>query len=67
MKEILGVQYITSKEASVRFGYSESWFKQRRMNRWPPKFVKIANKGKVLYPLIEIDEWFKKNIILSDE
>lgn len=66
MKNILGVVYMTSKEAEHRYGYSKSWFQQRRMNRWPPKFVKLQNRGKVYYPLVETDEWFKKNIVPSE-
>ncbi len=66
MKEILGVVYMTSKEASSRYGYSDSWFKKRRINRWPPKFVKFNKTGKVLYPLTETDEWFKDNITESE-
>lgn len=66
MKEILGIKYITSKEAAYRYGYSKSWFQQRRMNKFQPKFVKLQNKGKVYYPLNETDDWFKKNIISSE-
>lgn len=66
MKVILGITYMTSKEAASRYGYSDSWFKKRRMNRWPPKFVKLQRKGKVLYPLVETDAWFKDNIVESE-
>jgi phage pi2 protein 07 len=66
MKEILGIKYMSTKEAVNRYGYSQSWFQQRRMNGFQPKFVKIQNKGKVYYPVNETDEWFKKNIISSE-
>lgn len=61
MISILGVQYITEKEASIRYSYSRSWFQARRMNKLEPKFVKL--QGKILYPLAQIDKWFKDHLI----
>lgn len=66
MKEILGIKYLSPKEAEHRYGYSKSWFQQRRMNKCLPVFVKLQNKGKVYYPLNETDDWFRKNIISSE-
>lgn len=59
MIEILGIKYISDKEAAIRYGYSQSWFQRRRYKKLPPPFCKLENKGKVLYPLDETDKWFK--------
>lgn len=61
MIDILGIKYITEKEASLRYGYSTSWFQQKRSQNLPPPFVKL--KGKVLYSLDKLDKWFIKNMI----
>ncbi len=60
MIDIRGKKYINEKEASIRYGYSRSWFKSRRKKHLPPPFIKMENKGKILYPLIELDAWFDK-------
>jgi predicted DNA-binding transcriptional regulator AlpA len=65
MKEILGVQYMTDKEAAVRYGYSQSWFRQRRYDSTGPQYVRLKGKGKAWYPLKETDEWFKKNMVIT--
>lgn len=66
MIKILGTEYITDKEAAQRYGYSQSWFQQRRCKNLPPMFVKLQGKGKVFYPLDATDQWFRQNIIPSD-
>jgi hypothetical protein len=65
--EIDGVKYMTQKEASYRYGFSQSWFKDKRLKKKPPISFKLRNKGKALYPLIETDKWFKENIISSED
>jgi hypothetical protein len=67
MIDLLGVKYITPKEAAQRYGYSQSWFQKQRSNCLQPRFIKLQNKGKVYYPLLETDKWFKENIISSDD
>ena len=62
MIEILGVKYITPKEAAQRYRRSQSWLEKKRCNHLPPKFMKLENKGPVYYPLLETDEWFRKNM-----
>jgi predicted DNA-binding transcriptional regulator AlpA len=62
MIEINGVQYISDKEASEKFGYSQSWFQKVRYEGNGPKYVRIKNKGKVLYPLKDLNEWFCSNL-----
>ncbi len=62
MKDILGIKYITRKEASFRYGLSISWFKQRQQKHEYPHFVKIGGKGRVFYDVIKTDEWFKNNM-----
>lgn len=62
MIEILGIKYITDKEASHLYGYSVSWFQKQRHQKKPPHFIKIQNKGKVYYSIDELNEWFSQNI-----
>lgn len=62
MIEILGIKYITDKEASSRYGFSQSWFQKRRSQKKSPKFMRLQGKGKVFYPIEETDTWFKDNI-----
>ena len=57
-----GIDYITEKEASKRFGFSVSWFRKLRHQHLAPKNIKILGRGKVYYSLKEITEWFKNNI-----
>jgi len=62
MINMLGKQFITDKEASERYGYSQSWFLKARANGTGPKFVQITDNGRVLYPLVETDSWFKERM-----
>ena len=66
MLEIMGVKFITDKEASERYGYSQSWFQRARLDKKGPPWVKIMGKGKVLYRLEDCDQWFKDNIVESE-
>ena len=63
MIELLGIKYITDKEASQMYGYSVSWFQKQRYTKSPPPFIKIQNKGKVYYSIEELNKWFKENIV----
>ena len=62
MVTILGITYLTDKEASKRYGYSTAWFQKQRSAKKPPPFVKLQGKGKIYYPLEKVDEWFKENL-----
>ena len=64
MIEIMGIAYITDKEASHRYGYSVSWFQQQRHRKKPPPFIKIQGKGKVYYSVDELNRWFRENIFV---
>lgn len=66
MKEILGTQYLTEKEASKRYGYSMAWFSKRRYKDLPPKYVTRENSNRVLYPVKETDDWFRSNLQSSE-
>ncbi len=66
MIDILGVQYITEKEASYRYGYSQSWFQKFRYDGNGPTYVRLHEKGKVLYPVNELDEWFRTNLVRDE-
>jgi len=59
MIEMMGAQYLTEKEAEKRYGYSSSWFARARVQKFGPSYVQLRAHGRVLYPLIETDEWFK--------
>jgi predicted DNA-binding transcriptional regulator AlpA len=66
MIDINGIQYISDKEASYRYGYSQSWFQKVRYDGNGPAFVRLNGKGKVLYPVIEMDEWFRSNLVRGE-
>jgi hypothetical protein len=57
-----GTKYLTEKEISGKYGISEYWLRRQRYLGNEPVFFKIRGKGKVFYPEIETDEWFKTNI-----
>ena len=61
MRKIMGIDYITDKEASLRYGYSESWFQQRRSHGNSPPFIRL-NNSRILYPIEKTDKWFKDNM-----
>lgn len=50
--------FLTEKEASERYGYSREWFQRQRWLKKEPKYIKVVDNGKVLYPLNETDKWF---------
>ena len=62
MINIMGKNYITDKEAAQLYGYSRSWFILQRHKKKGPKFVKLNDRGKILYPVHDTDEYFKKII-----
>lgn len=62
MIEILGMKYLTDKDASKRYGFSQSWFQKARYEGNGPVCVQLKKKGKVLYPLEQTDEWFRTNL-----
>lgn len=64
MIKILGVNYITQKEAASRYGFSSAWFEGKRHKEEPPNYIKIS--GKVLYDVNKTDEWFKNNMKKTD-
>lgn len=65
MIELLGKEYITTREASKRYGFSSSWFNNIRIYGEGPPCIKVRHK--VLYPILEVDEWFKQSIKKFDE
>lgn len=67
MIDILGIKYITDKEASARYGFSLSWFQKQRGKKESPPYVKLLNRGKVYYSLDELDQWFKENMFHSKD
>lgn len=63
---MLGKKFMTDKETADRYGYSQAWFIKARAERTGPKYIQINNNGRVLYPLIETDEWFKKRMEMKE-
>jgi hypothetical protein len=51
---------INEKEASERYGYSIHWFRKKRKDKGGPNFYKTFRK--IMYPLQETDEYFKRQI-----
>ena len=66
MVSILGKEFITDKEAADRYGYSQSWFIRSRSENNGPKYIQIKDNGRVLYPVIETDEWFRCRMEMKD-
>lgn len=62
MIDCLGKKYLTEKEASRRYGMSTQWFKKRRHKKLKPEYVQFVPRGTVMYPVEEVDAWFKKQI-----
>lgn len=62
MRKILGKVYMSDKEAAERYGFSRSWFQDRRQNELEPHYIKLLGKGKVFYPVDETDKWFSENL-----
>lgn len=64
MINILDKKYISDKEAAIRYGYSQQWFRLCRHKKKGPPFLKLQGKGKVYYSIEETDKWFKENMII---
>ena len=64
---IMDVPYLTEKEASLRYGYSCSWFAHRRQMGNGPKCVQLIKNGRVLYPMDSTDEWFRVRMMEREE
>jgi len=62
MITIMGVQFLSVKEAANRYGYSVEWFKKKRALKCGPKFIQMEGGTRVLYPIDQTDEWFKKRM-----
>lgn len=60
MINIMGIEYITEKEAAMRYAYSRSWFQRQRLMNTGPNYCRLV--GKILYPLTKCDQWFKDNL-----
>ena len=50
--------FLTTKEASYRYGYSRYWFERKRWDGSGPLYKKISSTGRVLYPIEQTDKWF---------
>lgn len=66
MIDILGKKYITEKEATTFYPYSEAWFRKKRLDKKKglncPPFIQMHKKGKIYYPVVALENWFRKKI-----
>jgi antibiotic biosynthesis monooxygenase (ABM) superfamily enzyme len=62
MVTYMGEVYLTEREAAKRYNYSVYWFQKKRYEQRGPRYKKVGMSRRVLYPLIETDEWFKNQI-----
>ncbi len=53
-----GENYITDKEASLRYGFSKFWFSKQRWKKMGPPYIKLL--GKIYYSEKVLDDWFQK-------
>jgi len=60
---IMDEPYLTEKEASLRYGYSVSWFYKMRHSGDGPKCIQLIKNGRVLYPMSSTDDWFRTRMI----
>lgn len=66
MITIRGIEYLFQKEVTKKFGVSVSWLEKRRQKQINPKHVRLGDKGRILYPLKQTDEWFKEQLKLDE-
>lgn len=58
----MGKKFLSVKEASKRYGKSTAWFNKRRSQKLKPTYLQIVDHGTVMYPVDEVDSWFKEQI-----
>ncbi len=66
MIKLFDREYLTEKEASAIYPYSIKWFQEKRQGKKKglscPPFIQIHERGKVFYPVIDLENWFKKKV-----
>lgn len=62
MIRFMNLDCINEKEAASRYGYSVKWFQLMRRKEDGPPYYQIKKKGKVLYAVNELEEWFRKKL-----
>lgn len=60
MIKIFERDFMTTKEASKRYGFSVGWLMDRRLTGLDPDFCQNVERGRVLYDVEKTDEWFKR-------
>ncbi len=55
-----GVQYLSEKEVSSKYGLSIHWFRKARYEGRSPKYHKLNEK--VYYTAESVDRWLKDNL-----
>lgn len=61
MFTICGINYYTEKEMTRHYPRSKSWFEKARREDIGMPYTKFGNR--ILYPVNEIDSWFKNYMI----
>lgn len=68
MIKIMNKDFMTTKEASKRYGFSAGWFEMRRKMSMEPDYIQSdIKKGRVLYDAEKTDEWFKRFMKMEKE
>jgi len=62
MTKIMDKEYLTTEEASKRYGLSKEWFMRERMLGTGPRYKRLRERGKAFYPKEETDKWFIENL-----
>ena len=66
MMQMIGINYLTEKEASNRYGYSKSWFEKKRLEHKGPRYIRLNFNSRILYPVDETDNWFKSRMMARE-
>ena len=62
MLMIDGQKFYVDKELATKYGLSVHWFRKARRINHSPAYYKV--NGKVYYIESDVNDWFKKNMIL---
>ena len=60
MVSINGIEYLTEKEVSKKYGLSVHWLRQHRYQGNSPKYYKLERN--IFYIKTDMDNWFQENM-----
>lgn len=64
MLKINGVEYLSEKQISKEYGFSQPYFWKIRKNKKGPRYYKMS--GRFFYTKEDVDKWFKENLKPSE-